>query len=267
MRLFIAAAIAACATRSILVPLMGSVATVGTLTVLFVGGGRVIDGRLTVGDFVAFTTTLAILSWPSIALGWILNALQRGLAASDRLEEIFSEVPEVADDARLETDFEVAGPIELRSVTFSHAGSDRPAVQDVSFRIPPGGRLGIVGPTGSGKSTLVALLTRLYDAPPRTIFLDGKAIEEISRSELRNWIGVVPQETFLFSDTIAENIRFGRSDASDADVADIRSFARVGDIWRGAESSALDRGIAGCWRKRACIGAGWIAEFERKSWV
>ena len=188
----------------------------GALLVLWVGSREVINGRITLGDFVAFNSYLVMLSWPMIAFGWVTNMLQRGMASWKRMLEVMDAVPEISDahvTARGRS-VPLTGAIELRHLTFTYPGGEHPVLDDVSVRIEPGQTVAFVGATGSGKSTLISLLPRLHDSPPDTVFMDGVDVREIPLERLRGAIGFVPQEPFLFSDTIAENIAFGVHDAT-----------------------------------------------------
>lgn len=201
--------------------------------VLWLGGREVIrhnmDPRLgmTVGDFVAFTTYMVQLTWPIIALGWVINIVQRGTASMQRINEIFAEKPEVTDVAAAPAlgSAAIGGEIEFRNLNFSYNGTR--VLKDVNLRIPAGSSLAIVGPTGSGKSTLVSLIPRIYDAAPGMVWLDGRPIGGYPLETLRRNIGFVPQETFLFSESVGENIAFG---ALAANEEDIRAAARGASI-------------------------------------
>jgi ATP-binding cassette, subfamily B, multidrug efflux pump len=203
--------------------------------VLWLGGREVLQSRITVGDFVAFNTYMVQLTWPVIALGWVINIFQRGTASMGRINEILVEKPEIADlpqfagEAARATQIE--GEIEFRNLNFAYNGV--PVLHDVNLRIPAGGSLAIVGPTGSGKTTLVSLIPRIYDAPPGTVMIDGKPIREYPIEFLRKNIGFVPQETFLFSESVRDNIAFGVRDAKDSEV---RAAAQGASIAEDIES-------------------------------
>ena len=187
--------------------------------VLWLGGREVLAGHISVGEFVAFNTYMVQLTWPVIALGWVINIFQRGAASMGRLNEILHEQPAIVDaPAALAPDApsEVRGEIEFRNLSFGYNG--RPVLHDIKLQVPAGGSLAIVGPTGCGKTTLVSLVPRIYDAPPGSVLLDGRPLTDFPLDVLRRNIGFVPQETFLFSDTVRENIAFGAQRASDADV-------------------------------------------------
>jgi ATP-binding cassette, subfamily B, multidrug efflux pump len=187
--------------------------------VLWLGGREVLMGRISLGDFVAFNTYIVMLTWPIIALGWVINIFQRGTASMGRIDEILVAQPEITD-AQVAPDLKnataVRGDIEFRHLDFSYDGV--PVLKNVNLKIPAGSSLAIVGPTGSGKTTLVSLLPRIYDTTPGSLLLDGRSIREYPLETLRQNIGFVPQETFLFSDTVRENIAFGVESASDEQV-------------------------------------------------
>jgi ATP-binding cassette, subfamily B, multidrug efflux pump len=187
----------------------------GSLLVLWLGSREAIQGRITVGEFVAFNAYLVMLSWPMIAFGWVTNILQRGMASWKRMLEVLDAAPQIDDRAVTPAGKAavIRGSIEIRGLTFAYdaaAQGTRDAVlKEISLRIEAGQTAAFTGATGSGKSTLISLLARLHDPPPGTVFVDGLDVREIPLSTLRGAIGFVPQEPFLFSDTIAENIAFG----------------------------------------------------------
>ena len=186
------------------------------LLVLWLGSRSVVLERISVGELVAFNAYLIMLSWPVIAFGWITNMLQRGMASWKRMLPILDTVPEIADTEQTTNPEQVEsiqGRLELRHLTFAYGDGDgSPVLRDVSLRIDPGQTVALVGATGSGKSTLLNLIPRLYDPPPGTVFIDDVDVRELPLASLRGAIGFVPQEPFLFSDTIAENIAFGSFD-------------------------------------------------------
>jgi ATP-binding cassette, subfamily B, multidrug efflux pump len=183
----------------------------GSLLVLWLGSREAIRGRISVGEFVAFNAYLVMLSWPMIAFGWVTNILQRGMASWKRMLEVLDAASDIDDRAVSPAGRAVIirGAIELRDLTFSYPGSSTPALDHVSLRIEAGETAAFIGATGSGKSTLISLLPRLHEPPAGTVFLDGVDVREIPVASLRAAIGFVPQEPFLFSDSIAENIAFG----------------------------------------------------------
>jgi ATP-binding cassette subfamily B protein len=193
-------------------PSMSLFLGLGSLLVLWIGSREVIRGRITLGEFVAFNSYLVMLSWPMIAFGWVTNMLQRGMASWKRMLEVLDAEPAVityAPPGRPVIRTIARGGIELRDLTFTYPHGTAPVLRDLSARIEPGQTVALVGPTGSGKSTLLGLLARLHEPPPRTIFIDGVDIRDIPLLVLRKAIGFVPQEPFLFSDTLAKNIAFG----------------------------------------------------------
>jgi len=198
-------------------PSMSLFLGLGSMTVLWLGSRAVIANRITLGQFVAFFAYLTMLSWPMIAFGWVTNMLQRGMASWKRMLEILDTEPAIRDEAR-ETaavsavsafphDMRVRGDIEFRHLTFSYGTT--PVLADVSARLAAGTTTAIVGVTGSGKSTLISLLARLHDPPRGTVFVDEVDVRDLPLAVLRGAIGFVPQEPFLFSDTLADNVAFG----------------------------------------------------------
>ncbi len=229
--------------------------------VLWVGGRQVLEGHMNVGDFVAFNTYMVQLTWPVIALGWVINIFQRGTASLIRINEILQAKPEIADEptasheprvasepvassSQIDADGlparnsrlvargpDVLGEVEFCNLNFAYNGT--PVLHDINLRIPAGSSLAIVGPTGSGKTTLVSLIPRIYDAAPGAVLIDGRSIREFPIATLRHNIGFVPQETFLFSDSIRENIAFGVPDAT---LDEIKAAAEAANIAQDIES-------------------------------
>jgi ATP-binding cassette, subfamily B, multidrug efflux pump len=242
--------------RGMLMPLIRGTVAVSNLILLTYGGMLIEAHQLSIGDLLAFMAYLALLAWPTVSIGWILSIYQRAKASMKRLEEIFSAVPvaTVGDDG---TRLEVAGAIEWDHVSFSYFGRDAGepdgkartlALRDVSVKVPAGGKLAIVGRTGSGKSTMVKLLARLIEPTTGQVRLDGRDVREVPLGSLRKTIGLVPQEPILFSDTLARNIAFGRTDAP---LEEIRNAARIagleGDIAvmpHGLDSIVGERGMS-----------------------
>ena len=182
------------------------------LIVLWAGGRQVVTHRITVGSFVMFNTYMSMLVWPMIALGWVVNLMQRGTASLSRIREILHEVPSIRAPQKPRRLSGIRGEIELREVSVKYAAG--PALADVSLQIAAGAILAVVGHTGSGKSTFISLIPRLIDPTQGSVLLDGVDIRELSPDDLRHQIGLVPQETFLFSASIAENIAFGMEGAT-----------------------------------------------------
>ncbi|OFW06519.1 MAG: multidrug ABC transporter ATP-binding protein [Acidobacteria bacterium RIFCSPLOWO2_02_FULL_67_36] len=208
----------------------------GAVLVLWLGSREVIRGRITLGEFVAFNGYLVMLSWPMIAFGWVTNILQRGMASWKRMLEVIDAVPAITDDHVTEAGraAPLLGAIELRHLTFAYPGSGAPVLADVSLTVSAGQTVALVGATGSGKSTLISLLPRLHEPPPGTVLLDGIDVREIPLAALRGAIGFVPQEPFLFSDTIAANIGFGVHD--EAPENRMRAAAAVARLDKDVEA-------------------------------
>ncbi len=215
--------------QSIFFPSMQFTIGFATVVVLWFGGRQVIGGAISIGDFVRFTMYLSMLAFPMIAVGWVMNLFQRGRASMERLNYIL-DTPGAVEHDHHAVDMDVEGEIEFRNLSFAYNGV--PVLQDISLRIPRGSTLAIVGPTGSGKSTLAQLVPRLYDAPPGTVFVDGVPVENVSVDRLRESIGFIPQDTFLFGETLAENIAFGVDDAS---PEKIEAAARISNIYKDIE--------------------------------
>jgi ATP-binding cassette, subfamily B, multidrug efflux pump len=192
--------------------------------VLWIGGREVLAGRMQIGAFTAFNIYMMQLTFPIIALGWVVNIFQRGTASLARLNEILQQKPGIKDEAAAQ-DRPVQGEIEFRRLNFSYEGKQ--VLHDLNLLIPVGSSMAIVGPTGSGKSTLVDLIPRIYDAEPGMVLIDGRPIREFSLAFLRKNIGFVPQETFLFSDRIRENIALGVDSSTDEEIHNAADAANI----------------------------------------
>jgi ATP-binding cassette subfamily B protein len=241
----------------ILHPGIGFLMGLGSLTVLWLGGGMVVSGRISLGQFVAFGVYLAMLHWPMIALGWVVNIFERGEASMERIHAILDEPPEIRDEEALPVEA-IRGAVSFRRLSFSYDGS-APVLHDVDLEVPAGATVAIVGPTGSGKSTLVSLLPRLFDPPPGTLFVDGHDVRRLPLGTLRGAIGFVPQESFLFSATVRENVAFGlRGDAGGRAewAAGVAQLAKdLADFPEGFETTVGERGItlSGGQKQRAAL--------------
>ena len=260
--------------RGGMISLIGVVTGVGTLIVLWVGGGFVISGRMSFGDFVAFNTYLTMLTWPTIALGWIINTFQRGLGAMDRLNEVLQihpSVPAAEGEAEDAAAVRVEGDIEICGLTFHYAaepgGDPSPAaLHDVTLSIPQGSRVALVGPVGSGKSTLAGLLARVYPVPRGAIRIGGVDINDITVTALRRSVGYVPQEAFLFSRSLRENVAFGHPDAAEQEVLRALEIAHLqGDVDtfpRGLETVVGERGftLSGGQRQRTTLARAVVGD-------
>lgn len=234
--------------RGRLFPLMRMAAGLGSLVVLWYGGHLVIRQQLSMGDLVAFLGYLNLLAWPTMALGWILSVFQRGRAAMQRLEEVFATEPAIADAPRARALQRIAGEIEFRNVTFAYPGRERsPALRNIDLRVPAGQWVAIVGRTGAGKSTLAALLARLWDPTSGAVYLDGHDLRELELAHVRQGVRVVPQDPFLFSATVRENIAFGVDHATESDILHAASLAGLdGDLQRlprGLDTLVGERGV------------------------
>ncbi|MGH9718881.1 MAG: ABC transporter ATP-binding protein, partial [Bryobacteraceae bacterium] len=226
-------------------PLLEALIGLTFLIVLFLGGQRVLAGQLSLGSFVMFNTYMGMLIWPMIALGWVINLMQRGTASYERIHQIASEQPTIAEPEHAANLDRLHGQIEFRGVSVRY--STGAALDSVSLRIEEGSTIAVVGRTGCGKSTLVSLIPRLMDPDEGAVLVDGVDLRRASLRQVRRQIGFVPQETFLFSTTIAENIAFGVESATDAEIrraaelaglaADIESFPE------GYKTMVGERGI------------------------
>ncbi len=225
-------------------PLVMGLAMMSSALLLLVGGRSVIGGSISLGQFVAFSSYLAMLTWPMMAIGWVVNLLQRGAASMGRLERIMNTEPAITDGP---VQGEPSPAIEVRNLSFTYPGTDTEVLSEISFELPASSTLGIVGRTGSGKTTLVELLMRLYDPPEGTVFIGGTDVRQRRLSDLRGLFGYVPQETFLFALSIAENIAFGAGELPDSRVrrlADIAGIAgEIEGFPQGVETMVGERGV------------------------
>jgi ATP-binding cassette, subfamily B, multidrug efflux pump len=204
-------------------PLLQMLIGLGFAAVLWYGGLLVIRGGISVGELVAFNLFLSKLIWPVIALGWVVNLVQRGLASLARIRKVLDVEPAIRDEEPLADPGLLLGDVAFRDLTFSYG--TEPVLQDVDLQVRAGQTVAVVGRTGSGKSTLLSLIPRLIDPPPGTLFLDGTDVRRLPLARLRSAIGMVPQETFLFSATVLENVAFGRPEASREEVAEAARLA------------------------------------------
>ena len=208
-----------------LAPLMGLIAGVGTLVVLWAGGTAVVGGRLSLGALVAFTGYLGYLTWPTVALGWTLSMARRGLTSMERIQDVLAAaVPAAPAGAPLA----VPASLAFRSLTFAYTGRE-PALAGVSFEVAEGEMVAVVGPTGSGKTTLGLLLARLWEPPRGTVFVGGHDVTRLPLAVLRRLLAYVPQEAFLFSRTLAENVSLGREGVDESEVRAAATAAGVAE--------------------------------------
>ena len=230
-------------------PTMSLFLGISALLALWLGSRYVTRGRLTVGQLVAFNAYLAQLAWPMIAFGWVTNLLERGMASWKRMLTVMNANPEIRDENERSPEASRGqGTIEFRHLSFLYG--TREVLSDVSFSVKAGETVAIVGATGSGKSTLVNLLPRLQNPPRGTVFIDGRDVRDIPLKELRGMIGFVPQEPFLFSDTLADNLAFGVPGAAQSDRARVEAAAGVAQLDKdvrnfphGYETMVGERGI------------------------
>ena len=209
-------------------PTLEFVLGVAMVITLFAGGRLVLQHKIDVGSFIAFNTYMILLTFPIIAVGWVINLFQRGTASIKRIDEILVSEPAVDDsrvDKTIPADLTLRGEIEFRGLSFGYGEND--VLKDISLKIAAGSTLAIVGPTGSGKSTMVGLIPRLLDVEDGALWIDGRPIRDYPLKVLRSNIGVVPQETFLFSETIRENLCFGSPDATDAEIMEAAEAAYI----------------------------------------
>jgi ATP-binding cassette subfamily B multidrug efflux pump len=245
-------------TTGILYPGIQFLMGIGSLTVVWLGGRMVIAGSMTLGAFVAFGAYLAMLNWPMIALGWVVNLFERGEASMGRIDAILDAVPEIAD-AGAQPLPEIRGEVELRSLSFAY-GDGPHVLHEISLQVPAGSTLAIVGPTGAGKTTLVNLLPRLWDPPPGTLFVDGRDVRTLPLAQLRGAIGFVPQESFLFSDTVLANVALGLA-SSDGEgraewASEVAQLTRdVNEFPLGFATAVGERGVtlSGGQKQRAAL--------------
>jgi ATP-binding cassette subfamily B protein len=243
-------------------PTLEFILGVSMIITLLAGGHEVLSHHITVGQFVAFNTYMILLIWPIIAVGWVINIFQRGTASVKRIDELLKMEPKIDDraaDLSISADAALAGEVEFRNLSFSYEDGASPVLHGISLHIPAGSSLAIVGPTGSGKSTLVNLITRLYEAPEGTLLIDGRPAREYPLAVLRRNIGMVPQETFLFSETIRENLAFGAPNATAEDLLNAATAAHIRvefeEFPQGFETMVGERGVtlSGGQKQRSAI--------------
>jgi ATP-binding cassette, subfamily B, multidrug efflux pump len=229
-------------------PTLEFILGIAMIITLLVGGHEVVAHRITPGEFVAFNTYMILLIWPIIAVGWVVNLFQRGTASVKRIDEILQAMPGIDDslaDPGIPTDTVLRGDIEFRNLSFRYG--DTQILRNVSLHIPAGSSLAIVGPTGSGKTSFVNLISRLYEAPEGSLLIDGRPIRSYPLATLRRNLGIVPQETFLFSETIRENLAFGVPSASSEDLLNAAEAAHIRrefeEFPQGFETMVGERGM------------------------
>jgi ATP-binding cassette subfamily B multidrug efflux pump len=229
-------------------PTLEFILGIAMIITLLVGGHEVVAHRITPGEFVAFNTYMILLIWPIIAVGWVVNLFQRGTASVKRIDELLQAMPGIDDslaDPGIPTDTVLRGDIEFRNLSFRYGETQ--ILRNVSLHIPAGSSLAIVGPTGSGKTSFVNLISRLYEAPEGSLLIDGRPIRSYPLATLRRNLGIVPQETFLFSETIRENLAFGVPSASSEDLLNAAEAAHIRrefeEFPQGFETMVGERGM------------------------
>ena len=221
-------------------PTLEFVLGISLMITLLVGGREAVQHHITVGQFTSYNVYMVQLTWPMIAIGWVVNLVQRGAASVVRIDQLMKEAPAI-NDTEAESalaEVRITGDIEFRDLSFAY-GTGSEVLHDVSLAVSAGSSVAIVGPTGSGKTTLVSLIPRLQDAEPGTVLIDGRPIREYPLATLRGAIGFVPQETFLFSDSIRENVAFGVPGASEEDIVEAARMAHI-----AAEIQEFPQGFA-----------------------
>lgn len=249
---------------SIFHPLLQFFISLGFIAVLWYGGTLVTRGSISLGQFVQFNLLLGYLAWPMIALGWVINLFQRGMASMGRMNEILSTEPAIRDTNEISDITEIEGEIEFRNLTFKYEGAVEPSLKDINLHISAGQTVAFVGGVGSGKSTLMNLIPRLLDAETGMVFVDGRPIRQMPLRLLRSSIGYVPQETFLFGESIAENIAFGVESASQEKIEQAAAEAGIAEdiaaFPKGYETVLGERGItlSGGQKQRTAIARALI---------
>jgi len=254
--------------RGIVHPFMGTISGLTILAILWYGGSRVIAGDLMIADVVAFIAYLNVLAWPTAAFGWMLALVERGKASMGRIEEILRVQPAIADPPVPAPLPESGRGIEFRDVCFAYDGKSNgnAALKNINFHLPRGHKLGIVGRTGAGKTTLVQLIPRLYDVTSGEIRIGGKDIRTLSLADLRRTVGYVPQDAFLFSTSLRNNLAYGRDGAPEEEILGAVRAARLDQdveaFIRGLDTVVGERGIAlsGGQKQRATLGRAILFE-------
>jgi ATP-binding cassette subfamily B protein len=245
-------------SRGLIVTLMTGLGGASTVIVLWLGGRHVIEGRLTLGGLVAFTSYLAILTGPTIMMGWVLGVLQRGSGALRRIQELLDETSDLPGDALSSPGPELTGRVTFRGLTFAYPGGP-PVLRDLDLEVPAGATIGLIGRVGSGKSTLVTLLGAVHRVPRGMLLFDGHDINDLPTATVRARVAMVPQETFLFSRSIADNIALGTPDAPRERIEEVARLAQLtrdlADFPQGLDTRVGERGItlSGGQRQRVAI--------------
>jgi ATP-binding cassette, subfamily B, multidrug efflux pump len=250
--------------RGFLFPTMGLFGAFGGVVLVYLGGQRMMSGEMTAGDFVQFNAYLAALTWPTIAMGWMISLIQRGMAAMSRINEIFTTNPSLMDGPGHATD--ISGAIQIDNLTFTYPGASTPALQEISLTIEPGEVVVVVGRTGSGKSTLLKALARMLEVPAGTIRLDDHDVLDVTLETARSAIAYAPQEAFLFSRSIRDNIVFGEPAADSSQISTAVTRAGLDSdldgFPEGLDTMVGERGItlSGGQRQRTALARALLLE-------
>jgi ATP-binding cassette subfamily B protein len=253
-------------TIALFFPMMAIFANLCLAILIWMGGRLTILGHITTGDFVAFISYIYLLAWPLTAIGWVINLIQRGSASMHRINGILEEFPDIADPSQPLNVTQIRGRIELRGLTLTYPGQARPAIMNINLTIEEGQTLALVGQVGSGKTTLLHIIPRLFDTPRGSVFIDGLDVHDIPLKTLRENIGFVTQEMIIFSDTIRNNVLFGRSGISDHALEVALKAAQIHDeiqtFERGLDTMLGERGVtlSGGQRQRLTIARALISD-------
>jgi len=252
--------------QAALFPLFYSIFGIGMALILYSGGKSIIAGTISLGDFVAFSAYVAMLAWPIIAVGWVVNIYQRGSASMQRISHVMDAIPEILDNQKGEPVKNLKGDIQFTNLSFSYPGTDRDVLKGISLTVPAGSSLGIVGQVGSGKSSLVSLVPRLYGNQNGDLLIDGNAVEDIPLEVLRRDIAFVPQESFLFSDKLGKNVLFVNPDLDDERLEEVTNISKLSldvktfkdgfDTWVGERGLTLSGGQ----KQRVCLARALAAD-------
>ena len=243
-------------------PLLQLLVGFGFVAVLYYGGRLVVEGGITIGEFVTFNFFLVKLIWPMIAIGWVINLVQRGAASLGRIRNVLETEPSIRDEPPLAEPGAIRGAIRARNLSFRYGEDGEPALTGIDLEAPAGSTVAVVGRTGAGKSTLLSLIPRLLDPLPGTLFVDGVDLRRLPLERLRGAVAMVPQETFLFSTSIRENISMGRPEAEDDEILEAAELAGLGtdleDFPRGLDTLVGERGItlSGGQKQRVALARG-----------
>ncbi|MEA2067052.1 MAG: ABC transporter ATP-binding protein, partial [Thermotogota bacterium] len=227
-------------------PLVQLLASFGFVLALFFGGKQVILQQITLGKFVTFTTYLGMLVWPMMAVGWLINIIQRGRASYERLLDIINTQSNIRTEESVKLD-RINGDIFFNNLTFKYETSNEPVIKNINIDLKAGTKTAIIGTTGSGKTTIAKLIARMYPVPDNKIFIDGVDINKLDPNLIRKYISYVPQETFLFTETVKNNIAFGVEDYTDGEIVNFAEIASVHEdiknFHKGYKTKVGERGV------------------------